>query len=85
MCQLRPVHMDTAMHIECASHPIHLRRWIGSGLKLNCIIIHDLREITPTMRSLACSLAGLSWPVVLLQRRWGRDLFSDSEKSGIAW
>ena len=47
------------MCIECALSLIHLRRWIGSGLKLDYIIIHDLREVTPTMRSLACSLAWL--------------------------
>ena len=47
------------MRIECALSPIHLRRWIGSGLKLEYIIIHDLHEDTPTMRSLACSLAWL--------------------------
>ena len=51
--------MDTAKRIECALSPIHLRRWIRSGLKLDCIIIHDLCEVTPTMRSLACSLAWL--------------------------
>ena len=50
------------MRIECALSPIHLRRWIGSGLKLDYIIIHDLREVTPTMRSLACSLAWLFVP-----------------------
>ena len=56
---LRRVHMDTAKQIECALSPIHLQRWIGSGLKLDYIIIHDLREVMPTMRSLACSLAWL--------------------------
>ena len=35
------------------------QRWIGSGLKLDCIIIHDLCEVTPTIRYLACSLAWL--------------------------
>ena len=47
------------MRIQCALSPIHLRRWIGNGLKLDQIIIHDLREVTPTMRSLACTLAWL--------------------------
>ena len=37
--------MDTAMRNECALSPIHLRRWIGSGLKLDYIITHDLREV----------------------------------------
>ena len=55
----RAVHMNTAMRIECALRSIHLGRWFGSGLKLDYIIIHDLREVTPTMRSLACSLAWL--------------------------
>ena len=31
------------------------------GLKLDYIIIHDLHKVTPTMWSLACSLA---WPLV---------------------
>ena len=47
--------MNTAMCIKSN----HLRRWIGSRLKLDYIIIHDLCEITPTMRSWACSLAWL--------------------------
>ena len=47
------------MRIKCALSPIYLWRWIGSGLKLDYIIIHDLREVMPTMRSLACSLAWL--------------------------
>ena len=49
------------MRIECALSPIHLRRWIGtdSELKLDYIIIHNLCEVTPTMRSWACSLAWL--------------------------
>ena len=51
--------MDTAKQIECALSPIHLQRWIRRGLKLDYIIIHDLHEVTPTMRSLACSLAWL--------------------------
>ena len=33
--------------------------WFGRGLKLDYIIIHDLCKVTPTMRSLACSLAWL--------------------------
>ena len=51
--------MHTVMHIECALHPVHFGRWIVCGLKLDCIIVHDLREVTPTMKSLACSLAWL--------------------------
>ena len=45
------------MRIECTLSPIHLRRWIGSRLKPDYMIIHNLREVTPTMRYLACSLA----------------------------
>ena len=33
--------------------------WFGSRLKLDYTISHDLREVMPTMRSLACSLAWL--------------------------
>ena len=51
--------MDTVKRIECALRSIHLGRWFGNGLKLNNIIIHDLHEVTLTMRSLACSLAWL--------------------------
>ena len=45
------VHMNPVnpMRIECALSPIHFQRWIGSGLKLDYIIIHKLREVTPTM------------------------------------
>ena len=50
-----------------------LQRWIGNGLKLDYIIIHDLREVTPTMRSLTCSLA---WLFVAC--------FLKAEKSGAA-
>ena len=83
------------MRIECALSPIHLRRWIGSGLKLDYIIIYDLREVTPTMRSLACSLA---WLFVAygacyitsfcsaLAATWGKKegCFLKAEKSGAA-
>ena len=47
------------MRIECAMRSIHLGRWFGNRLKLDYIIIHDLHEATPTMRSFACSLAWL--------------------------
>ena len=56
------IHMNpnwNLMRIECALCSLHLWRWFGSGLKLDYIIIHDLHEITPTMKSLACSLAWL--------------------------
>ena len=36
--------------------PDYLERWIGSRFKLDCII-HVSHEVTPTVRSLACSLA----------------------------
>ena len=84
------------MCIECASSPIHLKRWIGSGLKLDYNIIHDLREITPTMRFLACSLAWLfmacacyiasfysALAVTLGKKKEVRYL--KAEKSGAAW
>ena len=47
------------MRIECTLSPIHLRRWIGNGLKLD-YIIYDLREVTPTMRSFGL-LVGLAF------------------------
>ena len=50
------IHMNpnwNPMRIECALCSLHLWRWFGSGLKLDYIIIHDLHEITPTMKSLA--------------------------------
>ena len=71
--------MHTVMHIECALHPVHFGRWIVSGLKPDYIIVHDLREVTPTMKSLACSLAWLVMALVmswllswLLQQCWER-------------
>ena len=65
------------MHIG----PLHLRRWIRSGLKLDYIIIDDLHEVTPTMRFWLARWLGFSWlvarvislvSVLLLQRHWGR-------------
>ena len=52
------IHMNpnwNPMCIECALQSIHFGRW----LKLDYIIIRDLREVTTTMRSLAHSLAWL--------------------------
>ena len=93
------VHMKlnwNPMRIECALRSIHLGRWFGSGLKLDYIIIHDLREVTPTMRSLACSLAWLfvacgacyiasfcSALAATLGKKEG--CFLKAEKSGAAW
>ena len=83
------------MRIECALRSIHLGRWFGSGLKLDYIIIHDLREVMPTMRSLACSLARLfvacgvcfiatfcSALAAMLGKKEG--CFLKTEKSGVA-
>ena len=82
--------------IRCALRSIHLGRWFGSGLKPDYIIIHDLREVTPTMRSLACSLAWLfvacgacsfasfcSAPAVTLGKK--EACFLKAEKSGAVW
>ena len=54
VCQ---VHMNP-LGIQCASHPIHPRRWTGSGLKLDALLFM-IYVVTPTMRSLVCSLAWL--------------------------
>ena len=73
------------MRVECALSPIHLRRWVGSGLKLDHIIIHDLRKVTPTMRFLAWLVACVIslFSVLLLERRWEKKAcFLMAEKSG---
>ena len=64
-------------------------KWIEAGY----IIIHDLREVTPTMRFWLAHWFSFSWLVVhvmslvsvlLLQRCWGRKrlVFVKDEKSG---
>ena len=89
------VHMNLNWNRRCALRSIHLGRWFGSRLKLDYIIIHDLREVTPTMRSLACLLA---WLFVAcgacyiasfcsaLAATWGKKegCFLKAEKSGAA-
>ena len=84
------------MRIECALHSIHLGRWFGSESKLDYIIIHELCEVTPTIRSLACSLAWLfmacgacyigsfcSALAAMLGKK--EACFLKAEKSGAAW
>ena len=75
------------MHI--ASNPPR-EEWIQTGF----IIIHDLYEVMPTMRSLACSLSWLVacvislFSVLLLQRCcMGKKeaCFLMAEKSGTSW
>ena len=76
-------------HGHLDAHRIHLVRWFGCAFKQDRIIIHNSREVTPTMRSLgqlallvclaygAC-LSLLS--VLLLQQHWGkRGLFADGQ------
>ena len=90
---LRPIHMGTAMRIKCASNPVcrvhiksdthHVQSTLGggfhgSGFKLDCNIIHDSREVVPTVGFLAWLLAWLVAHVVsvlLLQQCWGRKRF----------
>ena len=85
------------IHLKSDAHsPFHHLRWVGNGLKLDDIIIHDLHEVTPTIRSLACSLAWLfvacgtcyiasfcSALAATLGKKEG--CFLKAEKSGAAW
>ena len=88
------VHMNpnwNPMRIKCALHSIHFGRWFGSRLKLDSVIIHDLRKVTPTMRSLAwlfvacgaCYIASFcSALAATLGKKEG--CFLKAEKSGAA-
>ena len=81
LCNLRAVHMDTAMRIQ---------------LKLDYIIIHNLHQDTPTMGSFACLLARLFMAcgacyitsfLFCLAAALGKKegCFLMAEKSGAAW
>ena len=60
------------MRIECASSPdcrVHMNP-LGNPMHIKCasIIVHNLRTVTPTMRSLVCLLAWLVMGCGMLYR-----------------
>ena len=58
---LRPVHLDSTMCIECASNPPHEvdSKWIQTGFQYS-------REVMPTLWSSACTLAWLVAHIISL-------------------
>ena len=88
-CTFNPVchiHMNS-LEIQCALHPVHLGRWIGSGFKQDCIVIHDSCEVMPTMGSLACGTCCTAIFSSAIAAMLGKQeaCFLMAEKSGTAW